>query len=196
MTTRVSIAVEPVSDRQRAVATVVAAFIADPVVRWVFPDAATYLAHSPELVRRFGGKAFDEGSAYSAEDYAGIALWLPPGVSVDEGPLVGLLEASVAPGRLENLFGVLEQMSTYHPTEPHWYLPMVGVDPVWQGKGYGSALLRHTLARCDEEGRRAYLESSNPANLPLYERHGFRVMGKIQVGDSPPIWPMLREPAA
>jgi hypothetical protein len=38
----------------------------------------------------------------------------------------------------------------------------------------------------------AYLESSNPANVPLYERHGFRALGTIQAGSSPTIFPMLR----
>lgn len=33
----------------------------------------------------------------------------------------------------------------------------------------------------------AYLESSNPANVPLYEQHGFVVLGTIQVGSSPSI---------
>ena len=28
----------------------------------------------------------------------------------------------------------------------------------------------------------AYLESSNPRNIPLYERHGFEALGEIQVG--------------
>ena len=31
---------------------------------------------------------------------------------------------------------------------------------------------------------RAYLESSNPRNMSLYERHGFESMGKVQIGDS------------
>jgi hypothetical protein len=38
----------------------------------------------------------------------------------------------------------------------------------------------------------AYLESSNPAKVPLYERHGSVILGTIQVGSSPPIFPMLR----
>jgi hypothetical protein len=40
----------------------------------------------------------------------------------------------------------------------------------------------------------AYLESSNLRNVPLYERHGFKVLGTIQAGGSPPITPMLRKP--
>ncbi|WP_373696803.1 GNAT family N-acetyltransferase [Microvirga yunnanensis] len=78
------------------------------------------------------------------------------------------------------------------PDEPHWYLPLIGVNPAQQGKGYGSALLKHALRLCDEDGTLAYLESSNPKNIPLYQRHGFQVLGTIQVGNSPPITPMLR----
>lgn len=54
--------------------------------------------------------------------------------------------------------------------------------------------MAHALARCDVEGLPAYLESSNPRNLPFYERHGFEVLGKIQVGSSPTLVPMLRRP--
>jgi ribosomal protein S18 acetylase RimI-like enzyme len=69
---------------------------------------------------------------------------------------------------------------------------MIGVDPVRQGRGLGSALLKHGLGQCDAQGLPAYLESSNPKNVPLYERHGFEVMGLIQPADFPPLYPMLR----
>ena len=46
----------------------------------------------------------------------------------------------------------------------------------------------------DRDGLPAYLESSNPANISLYERHGFEVMGRIRVADSPVMTPMLRRP--
>ena len=54
--------------------------------------------------------------------------------------------------------------------------------------------MRHALARCDEERALAYLESSNPRNISLYERHGFEVMGAIEVGAAPLVTPMLRRP--
>ena len=83
-------------------------------------------------------------------------------------------------------------MGSYHPREPHWYLPLIGVEPVHQRKGQGSTLLQHALRQCDLDHAPAYLESTNPANIPLYERHGFEVLATIQVGSSPPIRPMLR----
>ena len=48
------------------------------------------------------------------------------------------------------------------------------------------------VRECDAQGLPAYLESSHPRNVPLYERHGFEVMGVIQPGDFPPLIPMLR----
>ncbi|WP_280177443.1 GNAT family N-acetyltransferase [Microvirga pakistanensis] len=81
-----------------------------------------------------------------------------------------------------------------HLHEPHWYLPLIGVDPARQRKGYGSMLLAHALRACGATGTPAYLESSNPENIPLYQRHGFKVLETIQVGTSPPVIPMLRHP--
>jgi ribosomal protein S18 acetylase RimI-like enzyme len=102
------------------------------------------------------------------------------------------MQRSVPPERQPEISAVFEQMGGYHPHEPHWYLPLIGVDPTRQGRGLGSALLQHALARCDREHAPAYLESSNPANIPLYRRHGFEVIGTVQAGSSPPIVPMLR----
>ena len=71
---------------------------------------------------------------------------------------------------------VMQRMQGFHPKEPYWYLPLIGVDPARQGKGLGGALLRHQLAICDRDGAPAYLESSNPRNISLYERHGFAAL--------------------
>jgi ribosomal protein S18 acetylase RimI-like enzyme len=87
-----------------------------------------------------------------------------------------------------------EQMGESHPDEPHWYLPMIGVEPNSQGRGLGGDLMRHVCARCDQDGALAYLESSNPRNISLYLRHGFEIMREIQVGAAPVVTPMLRRP--
>jgi ribosomal protein S18 acetylase RimI-like enzyme len=90
---------------------------------------------------------------------------------------------------------MVEQMGRNHPAEPHWYLPMIGVDPAHQRRGHGSTLLRQATEQLDREGLAAYLESSNPLNVPLYRRHGFEVTGLIRAaGDAPPMYPMVRRP--
>jgi ribosomal protein S18 acetylase RimI-like enzyme len=182
------------SDAEAVMAIVVLAFSADPAARWAYRDPQQYLTHFPSFVRVFGGNAFAHDSAYYVDGYVGAALWLPPEVHPDEETLMPLLQRTVAVSLHQDLFAVFEQMGHYHPQEPHWYLPLIGVDPAHQGQGYGSALLRHALIPCDRNHTCAYLESTNPKNIPLYERHGFEVLGEIQVGTSPPIFPMLRTP--
>ena len=176
------------ADVERAVAVLTLAFSADPVTRWTYPEPAQYLARFPILVRAFGGGAFTAGTARHVEDYAGTALWLPPGSELDEAAI----GASLPSGRESEFAAVFEAMTSYHPQEPHWYLPLIGVDPARHRKGYGAALLQDTLRRCDQDHVAAYLESTNPANITLYQRHGFELRGTIQVGSAPPLFPMLR----
>lgn len=182
------------SDEASVVATMVLAFSADPAARWTWPDPRQYLQHFPDFVRALGGKAFAHGNAYYVDGYAGAAMWLPPEVGPDEDELVDLLQRTGHAPVQKDVFAVFEQMARYHPQEPHWFLPFIGVDPLRQGQGCGAALMQHALVPCDRDRMLAYLESSNPRNIPLYERYGFELLGTIQAGTSPPIFPMLRKP--
>jgi len=182
------------ADQARAVSVQVMAFGSDPVMRWLYPEPHAYLQHFPAFVRAYGGRAFEHGTAYVDGEFGGVSLWLPVDVHVDPGPFEALIRKTVKPPVQDELFSILEQMDDYHIKEPHWYLAIIGVDPAHQSKGIGSALLRHSLEPIDVQGLPAYLESSNPANVSLYERHGFEVLGEIRAGSSPPVFPMLRTP--
>jgi ribosomal protein S18 acetylase RimI-like enzyme len=181
-------------DEQAVIGVITLAFSADPMARWAFPDPATYLAVLPRLARAFAGNAFGHGAAHLVDGGYGAAMWLPPGVEADADAMTSLFREHVPADRLDDMMGVFEQMEAGRPKEPCWYLPMIGVDPACQGHGYGSALLRFGLDRIDRARAAAYLESSSPRNIPLYERHGFVVTGTIQSGGSPAIVPMFRRP--
>jgi ribosomal protein S18 acetylase RimI-like enzyme len=182
------------SDEASMIDILVRANYADPAARWVWPDSHQFLMYFPSFVRAFGGKAFEHESAYYVDGYVGAALWLPPDVHPNEEKLISLVQRTVSESIQRDFFPVFEQMGRYHPSEPHWYLPLMGVDPSQQGKGFGSALLKHMLIQLDRENKLVYLESSNPRNISLYKRHGFEILGSIQIGASPPITPMLRRP--
>jgi ribosomal protein S18 acetylase RimI-like enzyme len=100
-------------------------------------------------------------------------------------------------GDTPRLLKALNFIERKHPKTPrHWYLPMIGVAPAWQGRGFGAALLRPMLSRCDQERTAAYLEASTPRNRALYERHGFEVIEECTYADDAPLmWRMWREPA-
>jgi GNAT superfamily N-acetyltransferase len=169
--------VTPASDEHRAIATITMAFSDDPVARWFLPDAHRYLTYWPRVLKAFGGAAFANGTADSIDDCGGVALWLPPGAELDEETLGALAAEAVPASDQEEVFDFMGQLDNFHPTEPHWFLPFIGVDVTKQGRGYGSALLRHALERCDRDQLPAYLDATSPRNKPLYERHGFEEAG-------------------
>ena len=118
------------------------------------------------------------------------------GVESDDDAVIDVMGESTNEQIFQEVNGLFEQMGALHPTVDHWYLPLIGVDLVAQGRGLGSTLLRHALASCDSDGLPAYLEATNPRNRDLYGRHGFNVVDVIQAGSSPPIWATLREVAS
>ena len=147
--TTIQIETATTSDERQAIDVIVLAFIMDPVVRWLYPNPDQYLIDFPGLVKVFCGRAFEQGTAHYLDGFVGAALWLPPDVQPDEEAVGEFLQRTVPEEDQEAVFSVLEQMGSFHPSEPHWYLPMIGVDPLHQGKGHGSTLLQHALSKCD-----------------------------------------------
>jgi len=183
-----------ITELEECISTIVLGFSSDPVVRWIYPNPLDYLENFPLLVKAFGGKAFEQGTVYYTDQFLAVSIWLPPGVYPDEEEIVTLVEKSVPENRHKDVFPVFEQISQYHPEEPHWYLPFIGTDPNQQGRGYGSTLLNHTLFICDKDKKLAYLEATSERSARLFERHGFVVLGTIQQSTSPLIVPMQRSP--
>ena len=179
-------------DADAVVHVITLAFSADPMTRWCLPNPHSYLSAMPDFIRAFGGHAFLTDSADWTADGCGAALWLPPGREPDGERMMAVIEQYGDSRIMADMPSIFEQMERFHPKEAHWYLPLIGVDPASQGRGLGAALMRHATERCDRDGLPAYLESSNPRNISLYERHGFEVMGRIQAGSSPVMTPMYR----
>jgi ribosomal protein S18 acetylase RimI-like enzyme len=182
------------ADRQRIVDVMTRAYVSDPPSRFLYPELDKYMREFPRFVESFAGAAFETGSAFHVADNTGAALWLKPSVHPDDDALEMLFEETIPAGRRAEVFEVFEQMSNYHPAEPHWHLAMFGVDPSEVHRGYGSALLAAGLAQVDRAGQTAYLESTSSGNLRLYEKFGFKLVGTIDTGRCPPIFAMVRRP--
>jgi ribosomal protein S18 acetylase RimI-like enzyme len=178
------------------------AFYDDPVVgHWFFEEASRRIPRLERGFEVFLRLVYLPGEeCYTTEGLGGGALWLPPGKwrmsVIGQLRLLPRLAWSIGLGRLPRLLGTLGFMESKHPHEPHYYLPLIGVEPASQGRGIGSALMRPILERCDREGVPAYLEATAPSNRALYLRHGFEVVGELEIPKGgPPIWPMWRKPA-
>lgn len=177
------------------------AFQEDPVFGWLQPDPERRAATTPGFFAAMARHHFLAGGGVEvAVSEAGIGaatLWNPPGRR-GQHPLeqIAMLPAVVRAfrGRLGAARALDTVMRANHPEEPHWYLAVIGSDPLCRGGGFGSALMRSRLDRCDAECAPAYLESSNPDNIAYYQRFGFDLMGEFRAPGGPPMWPMWREP--
>jgi GNAT superfamily N-acetyltransferase len=178
----------------RAIDTLADAFGGDPVARWMDADPGQYRLHAPRPFQAVGASSFEAAAAHRTTDGFGVALWLPPGVRGGDGALQSVIAASSAGSRQAEIAALFEQAEHHRPTEPHWYLPLIGVHPLHCGCGLGASLLQHRLRQCDRERLPAYLWSLNVRNVPLYRRHGFEITGVVQSGSSPPVFPMVRPP--
>ena len=187
------------ADVQRVAGVLARAFHADPPSAWFFPNLAT---RSAKLERSFALMLrrlyLRHGECYVTVDLHGAAAWLPP---TRRG--MGRLEVlHMVPGlvrlfgrRLPRVMGGFNLMEGAHPSEPHYYLPVMGVDPRHQGEGIGKALMAPILRRCDEEHTPAYLEATTPRNRAFYERLGFELVRERRFPHGgPPLWGMGRWP--
>lgn len=180
------------SDDTRLAASLLAqAFVDDPVVRWLQPDTRRHRRLFDALFRAGHGRRGRIEVAYCDGIPAGAAVWdAPPGFEPSARDVlrslpwfIGAIGTRVRYGtELERLF------APQRPSEPHWYLAFLG--SVTPGRGVGTSLL---AAQLDRITGPAYLESSNRANIPLYERWGFEVTGEVVLPhDGPTVWPMYR----
>ena len=199
-----SIDVRPLgrNDVRDAARVLANAFYDDPVTSWMLPDDSSRLkaltrAFAPLARHHFVPRA---GSEVGVRDgtVGAATLWDPPGQRKH-----GLVEQLITTPtmlwafrtRVPASMRVMELMEKHHPEEPHWYLMLLGSDPSVRGAGFGHALMRSRLDRCDAEGSPAYLENSNPKNESYYLRFGFEIIGEIKLPDGgPPLWPMWRTP--
>jgi GNAT superfamily N-acetyltransferase len=179
------------------------AFYDDPVSTWMLPDDTSRSARLAWLFAALTRHHHLAGGGVEvACDGSGIgaaALWDPPNRWMlsfrEQLAMMPSLMRRLGLRLLPTALGLTETMKRHHPEEPHWYLATIGSDTSVRGKGFGQALMRSRLRRCDAEGCPAYLESSKLDNVPYYERFGFAVTGEIALPDGgPTLWPMWRVP--
>lgn len=193
----------PVREATLADVTVLAdvlarAFERDPVHRWLFPTDKEWIRRSQSFWAVVVREALREGIVLTTDEREGAALWVPPRATHKPAMRLLFMARMAVILRCRSLRGLRAAIAVeaQHFAKPHWYLAVLGTAPEHRGKGVGAALMNPILRRCDQEGLAAYLESSNLENIPLYQRHGFRVTGEIVLSGGPTLWPMLREPVS
>lgn len=164
----------------------VAAFAKDPVLRYLFPEEATY----PSFAAAFFGHLFDKRvrkqTIWTVERGASTSIWEPPqtgNASLDDTPSVQL-----PAGPLARVLAYDRAVHAALPSAPFWYLGVLATHPASAGRGWGRAVMNAGLKRAAADGLPAILETSNPANVELYRRAGWEVLRTVT--EPLPIWVM------
>ena len=197
-----AIRVATAADRAKVAGSLASAFSEDPLFTWM-SGAGPNKPLEPKMRLIFDAflkfdLARSDHLVFTDEDGIGGAIWKHPNRwKMPNGDMVRALPAMLrALGtKIPRMVGAINAIEKVHPKEEHYYLEVLGTHQEKQSKGIGSAMISHMLDRCDAEGMPAYLESSNPRNIPFYARHGFNTTGEIVVGKgAPTVTAMWRDP--
>jgi GNAT superfamily N-acetyltransferase len=177
------------------------AFHTNPGFVWALPDEASRPRKLTWFMRTGAKIGHRHGEIYTTPGKVeGAAIWLPPGkTTLSLGQLLGggFLAAPLRWGlgpfmKFMSVMNHFEHLHKQAMPGDHWYLFILGVDPPRQGQGIGSSLIAPVLRRADESRLPCYLETDKPEDVVFYEKHGFQVLEKLTVKDSPPLWTMQR----
>lgn len=192
-------------DVPRAVESLAAAFHGYPLLVHSAPD--------PERRRRLA-QAFCAVALYYAirwgEAYAtspqleGVASWVPgkhfpmtTAKALRAVPLSAFLSLGRHGGnRLRPAAAHLDAMHRRLAPPGHTFLFILGVRPELRGQGHAGRLLRPVLEQLDREGQPCYVDTVNPAAVPLYEHFGFRIRETSAIPRSDlTAWALIRDPS-
>jgi len=192
-------------ERSALIAALGRAFYDDPLFGYFLPDL---VAQSKGLLHYMKAAVADSAPfgeiwvAHADGKIACGAVWLPPGAYPRGSRREMMTNVRAAPAfartgrRIGGALRLLAALDKVHHeiAEPHYYLGILGTDPLYQRSGAGGAALQPVLDRCDTEGLGAYLETQKEENLAYYARHAFELVQKVEVEGLPPVWTLSRKP--
>jgi GNAT superfamily N-acetyltransferase len=187
----------------QAAAVLTRAFHDDPIMEYVFPNESTRAKLASWLHEGTLNYGLLYGEICVTPNVSGVAIWLVPGsttMTFIKALRAGMLATPFKLGlrafwRLWKFNKLKKRLEDQSLTGKHWILMALAVEPSEQGRGIASALLAPGLARADADGLPCYLETTNEANLPFYEKYGFEVSAHAHMaGGGPGIWGMVRQP--
>lgn len=193
----------PPSRTHDARRVLLAAFAEDPVFSWFFPDLGVRsrvlnVIFSNLILANIRFESV--WVALADNEIVGAAIWQAPTArdSVWDHLRSAWTFAQIkwfAGPNAEGIRKVFNQLAPLHPTEPHWYLAFVGIDPARQAQGIGKRLLMPVLSEADARQQACYLETPFLQSHAFYRRLGFELLDeRTALVGAPPIWRFLRKP--
>ncbi len=196
------------------------AFFNDPMHVYYLPDEDMRRQVLPVIERILLRYCLTYGEVWTTPGLQGVALWLPPDHT--RGSNWGMLRAILWSVSLRGWWkflrlyiaddssefplrqilrqvmqgkGHMDEIHQQIVPGRHWYLMVLGVDPVYQGRGIGSQLIAPTLERARLAGLPCYLETGTELDVAFYRKNGFKVAyHEVYQPGNLNMWGMVRLP--
>jgi GNAT superfamily N-acetyltransferase len=192
------------ADGDEAGALLARAFVDEPIFVAACPDRSQRARLCPSLFATNIWHACRFGQAWAAgvkpEAMQGVLYWtdMPEGDIGPERAKEFGYDAIFADwgGALEKVVALEEAgIAAITDLPASWrYLQMIGVEPAWQGRGLGTALLRHAVVEAEAAGTALALVTERVDNVPLYQRVGLLLAGQGVAKDTTVPWWAFRTP--
>ncbi|VTR92088.1 acetyltransferase : GCN5-like protein N-acetyltransferase OS=uncultured bacterium GN=ACD_34C00303G0003 PE=4 SV=1: Acetyltransf_1 [Gemmata massiliana] len=191
-------------DERVAVASLSAAFANYDLLTALCPDVARRRWAAEAFARFLFRIAVRTGIVFATRDRAAVVCALPPGSewpSEWEYVRCGVLSLAVrlrwrSGLRFMRLGPWFDSTREKHVGDrPHWYVHLLGVRPEAQGRGLSRAVMRPIFESADRTGTPIYLETMPEANVAIYKKLGFALVGRTELPGGLPNWELLREPS-
>jgi ribosomal protein S18 acetylase RimI-like enzyme len=116
------------------------------------------------------------GAAVIQEPNSSFPIW---------AKILWLLQVSIgiSPAVAKHLWQSLRILEQHHPSEPHYYLVLLGIHPIFQSQGCARALLDALHQRSEEHPLSVgvYLETANPRNIAFYQKFGYQLKTQVNI---------------
>jgi hypothetical protein len=177
------------TDVHKAASLLGRSFINYPIFTHIIPDN-NYRTEKISLLFSFlirNGLQTGEVLAPS-KNIEGVSIWIPhygksPKINVISSGMIGLLLRldNSALQRFIKVGREKERMRLKIINKPFCLLDVIGVDPQFQRKGFARIMLQPKLNELDSKKIPCYLETSDIANVPMYENYGFTIINKYML---------------
>lgn len=170
------------------------AFIDDPPLKAILPDVVEPVARAARLTEMFRGLlgiqkrtgqpvfgVIADGKIVAAAITEGTNTTSSGGTVVNGIGQIPTMVRGLGWGGMIRGMQLMDALLRNHPPEPHLYLNFLGVDPDYQRKHLGTALLAHLrdIARERNDLAGVYLETATEANVAYYSGKGYQVLSEI-----------------
>ena len=190
------------ADERAAVDSLRAAFVEYPLLVLLCPNARRRPRFTEAFCRFLFRSAVRCGGAFGTADRAAIVCSWPVGSewpswwsTVRAGGLSFAWRMGFRATRLlAHLEHEFDAARETHVSEPHCYVPLLGVHPDAQGKGLSRAVMRPVFDAADRARVPIYLETVPETNVAIYKKLGFELVGHRELTGGLPNWELVRRP--